>query len=172
MSTINSTKDISVDEIGIDKFWNRVSISGLYGCWQWTGAVNNKGYGIYWNTGKNLSVYKTLLAHRVSWVLRFGAIARGLLVLHRCDNTRCVNPDHLFLGTQKDNITDSLLKGRHRYGCLRGESHPESKLTNSDVREIRSLIGTMSFCAIARKFNVNNTAIHHIHKGRTWVHVK
>jgi hypothetical protein len=77
-------------------------------CWQWTANKNNKGYGmIYWE--KHM---KKMLAHRAMWEMTNGEIPAGLHVLHRCDNPSCVNPDHLFLGTHRENMQDKLAKGR------------------------------------------------------------
>lgn len=80
------------------------------GCWEWKRATNSMGYGV-------LTVnYRTAYAHRLAWEMENGPIPDGALVLHRCDNPRCVRPDHLFLGTHADNMADMTAKGRHRYG--------------------------------------------------------
>lgn len=98
-----------------DRFWSKVSKGE--GCWLWDGHLQPKGYG-------NFTVgNKTWKAHRFAWVLTFGAIADGLFVLHRCDNPTCVRPDHLFLGTNDDNMRDMVNKGRKQLlhpTCQRG----------------------------------------------------
>ncbi len=89
------------------RFWGKVLRTG--DCWLWVGARNPKDYG-------KLGLYgKTLASHRVSYELSFGPIPDGLAVLHKCDNPPCVRPDHLFLGTLKDNSQDCLAKGRNKF---------------------------------------------------------
>lgn len=89
----------------VERFWDRVKKTES--CWLWTGMVNRSGYGIF-TPSKN---YRRL-AHRVVWVLTNGPIPDGLFVCHHCDVRNCIRPDHLFLGTQRDNIVDASRKGR------------------------------------------------------------
>lgn len=86
------------------RFW--VNVVKTDGCWIWTGNFNAFGYGRIGNNGKRE------LAHRFSWVLHYGPIPKGLIVCHHCDNTACVRPDHLFIGTQQDNMDDMISKNR------------------------------------------------------------
>lgn len=104
-----------------DRFWSKVSKTD--GCWEWVGYVHPSGYGQISRGGREGCIY----VHRVSWIIHNGEIPDALYVLHRCDNRRCVNPSHLFLGTYGDNLRDMVLKGRH----------PKARLTLDKVRIIR-----------------------------------
>lgn len=139
-----------------DRFWSKVNKTEY--CWLWTGCTNNQGYGrIRYND-------ITLLAHRVSWQIRFGEIPTGLLVLHTCDNRICVNPQHLSLGTQKDNMLDANNKGR----LISGEKHYNSKLTQEDVSAIKSMLSYRSCAEIGRMFGVSSRNISSIKLGQSW----
>ncbi len=129
-----------------DRFWPLVERTP--GCWLWTGARYPRGYGNFNVHGRGRP------AHRVAWELTHGPIPDGRLVCHACDNPGCVRPDHLFLGTQSDNMCDMAAKGRHAYP--RGEDHPQARLSNADRAEIRRLYaaGAISQAAIAERFGV------------------
>lgn len=93
----------------IIRFWNKVNKEGPNGCWEWVGKIKvgkEGGYGIF----------RDMRAHRYSWELFNGLIPDKLIICHKCDNRKCVNPDHLFLGTQFDNMKDMTKKGRRAYG--------------------------------------------------------
>ena len=90
-----------------ERFWCKVTRA--IGCWTWAGSKTRQGYGCIGSGGKYAPVVK---AHRVSWELNRGPIPQGLCVLHHCDNPSCVNPNHLFLGTVRDNWNDAITKGR------------------------------------------------------------
>jgi hypothetical protein len=154
----------------VSDFWARVKKGGKDECWEWTGGTNGNTpitcYGVLgWGQEK-------IKAHRFSYELTFGKIPTGLLVCHHCDNPKCVNPNHLFLGTSKDNSDDCHKKGRaHRES---GEKRYNAKLTESDIREIRrrhipGKYGSLS--ALAREFGVYNTMIHSIVTRKRWKHV-
>jgi len=110
------------------RFWESVDKHGHepMDCWTWTGAKMSAGYGTIGNG-------KTAYAHRLSWEFAYGAIPRGLFVLHRCDNPPCVRPSHLFLGTQSDNMADCAQKGR----AAGGERNGRARLTTREVTAIR-----------------------------------
>jgi hypothetical protein len=112
-------------------------------------------------------------AHRFSWFLAYGEIRNGLYVLHKCDNPRCVRPDHLFLGTQADNIRDMDKKGRRgTMPGLKGTRDPGSKLNEKQVIEIRTLYknGT-SQSLLAKRFKICQTNVSWIVRGKIWSHV-
>ena len=105
-----------------------------------------------------------------------GPIAPGMCVLHKCDNRCCVRPSHLFIGSQAANVADMIAKGRGNYlfgphTSVRGEAHGAAKLTESDVKKIRSLIGRFTHKEIAKRYGVSKGLISHIVIGRNWSHV-
>ena len=158
-------------------FWSKVSRGAPEECWNWTGT-GTRGYG---QIG---SLTTTFLVHRFSYALHHGPIPAGLCVCHHCDNRRCVNPAHLFLGTIADNNADAKAKGRTARGdrsgartrpesIARGERQPHSKLTDQRVAVIRALLrlraGTHQ--ELASLFGVNKKTIWFIERGERWPHV-
>lgn len=136
------------------KFWDRVTPTD--GCWIWQGLRNDSGYGIVGTMGKMVT------AHRLSWTIHNGPIPQGLNVLHRCDIRACVNPSHLFLGTTQDNVDDKVAKGRQALG----EKHGMSKLSTTDVQQIRLLRSQgVSVRSLSRDFGVSATHIYRVVKG-------
>ena len=131
------------------------------GCWDWNAGMHSTGYGVIGVSGK------VLKASRVSYEMFNGPIPDGLFVCHHCDRRCCVNPEHLFLGTQADNMRDKVMKGR----CPKGEWHYKAKLTPGEVDLIRAALdrlprGGGSF--LARWFGVCRSTVCSIGKGRTW----
>lgn len=145
----------------IERFERMIAV-GSSDCWYWTGSVNRLGYGIF------VALNETK-AHRVAYKLFCGEIPEGLFVLHKCDTRCCVNPDHLMLGTQADNVKDMVSKGRAKQIPLYGEKNPQSKLTVSQVKEIRCRVKNgetqRSMCTI---FGVSPMTISRLVRGETW----
>lgn len=143
------------------RFWAKVDKKGDDECWNWTGALGNGGYGRFNCAGK------TRHSHRISLVLFLGRELTDC-VLHSCDNRRCVNPRHLREGTAAENSKEMVERGR----SIRGSKHPQSKLTEDDVRVIKSkLLAGETGVSIAREFNVSSSAIAGINTGRFWKHL-
>lgn len=144
-----------------DRFWKKVNkIPG--GCWLWTAASLRGGYGVFWYQKHQHN------AHRVSWILSNGDIPGDLFVLHRCDNRACVNPQHLFLGTQKENIHDMIRKNRRH--STAGENAPMRKLVWSEVHTIRHLYFAerRSQQEIAEHFSISRQNITRICSRQQW----
>lgn len=132
------------------------------GCWTWTGCRVPRGYGQFYPTTGRM-VY----AHRFAWMLFGGAIPNKKLVLHHCDSPPCVCPQHLFIGSHKDNLMDAFAKGRHRPPITeRGERHPSAKLSDEDVARIRDRLQLgHRQVDIAADFGVTQTRISQIKRG-------
>ena len=141
-----------------------MNILGADECWEWTASLGSRGYGQF-GVG-----YKLTGSHRVSYELANGAIPEGLLVCHHCDNKRCCNPAHLFLGTAQDNTQDMVNKGRHKYISHYGEKHGKSKLTAEQVAEIRRRYSGKygEKAALAREYAVSPSQIGIIINNKNW----
>lgn len=147
-----------------DRFWLKVDKSGESGaCWLWTARPTTNGYGNIKSGGKR---GKMLLAHRVSWELHNGPIPPELQVLHKCDVRPCVNPSHLFLGTNADNVRDKIMKGRAPSNS--GTSNPRAKLTEVQVIEIRALASVSSQRMLAEQFGIAPATVYNILHKHTW----
>lgn len=131
------------------------------GCWLWIGAYDRNGYGRITRGGK------TRIASRYIWEQKYGPIPKGMNVLHRCDVTCCVNPDHLFLGTPQENMDDKMNKGRHK--CPKGSKCGGSILTEEDVLNIRK--DTRNQMEISKEYKVDHATISQIKLRKTWRHV-
>lgn len=151
----------------IRRFFRKIKILGSDDCWPWQDSCTT-GYGSF---GLTLSFKnsKKYLAPRVMWTIVYGPIPRGQCVLHVCDNPLCVNPQHLFLGTQADNVRDCQTKGR----MARGLNHSWAKLKEQNVRDIRNdySIGIISMRGLARRHKVCLMTIQKIIYGITWKHI-
>jgi hypothetical protein len=146
-----------------ERFWAKVDRSaGPDGCWEWTAGRLPNGYGKIWVDGISDG------AHRVSWALAHGPIRDGLFVLHTCDNRPCVNPAHLYLGTQSDNIRDMDRRGRRPDQA--GDRNPAAKLTWHDVGAIRRAWATGRHTQqhLAELWGISQPRISRIVSGQGW----
>lgn len=146
------------------RFLLRVGKATPTGCTEWTGALKKKWHGQWRNAEGGIE-----LTHRAAWRLFVGPIPEGMYVLHKCDNPACVNPKHLFLGSQSDNLKDMWTKDRAKPGVSLGEKHGMSKLTADLVLEIRS--STESGASLARRMGVTQTTISEVRRRKTWNHL-
>ena len=144
------------------RFWRHVEKRDD-GCWVWTGAKVGNGYGQFlFQKGR------VILAHRLSWAMANGPIHDGLVVCHHCDNPPCVNPSHLFLGTQSENIRDSIRKGRPKSGAWGGAAI----VTPDQVRHIFASFNTGERQqSIANRLGIRFSVVHRIVRGVAWNHV-
>ena len=144
-----------------EKIRGNVKVDERTGCWLWQKYVMKNGYGqACWPKGK------VDYAHRASWTAFNGPIPDGLWVLHKCDNPKCVNPDHLFLGTHSDNMKDCVTKGRFKSNIMIGEHHPATSLREDDVLSIRG--DGRSDRIIAEQYGVTRSAINKIKRRKNW----
>ena len=180
-------KEIKLTPADVARFWAKVNKDGpmmahmTSPCWVWTAAKSIQGYGQFG------IARKLCRAHRVAWTIANGPIPLGLLICHRCDNTSCVNHNHLFLGTSLDNSRDMVSKGRGnpargdlngsrtRPNCRpRGEVHGRSKLNDAKVVEIRAAYaaGGVTLRQLGARFGVHHSAIGHIVRYEIWQHAQ
>jgi len=150
-----------------ERFWNSVEIRNDDECWIWKNYCSAKGYGQFHviNDDRTSTHWQ---AHRFAWSVKYGEIPEGLLVCHHCDNPGCINPKHLFLGTNQDNMNDRNNKGRQ--AKPKGSKNGFSKLTENQVIEIKMLISSRRFIypEIAKMFDVSRSTIGAIASGQNW----
>lgn len=132
------------------------------GCWEWIGHRDPRGYGRFC-----VKASREVLAHRLAWVVHRGPIPDGMHVLHHCDNPPCCNPDHLYLGTNADNVRDRVERDRGQR--LTGETNPKARLTEDQVRAIRRDLRSQS--AIAATYGIVQGTVSAIKRRRAWRHV-
>lgn len=144
-----------------DRFWMHTDKKSNEECWDWKAEKDIKGYGI-------MNYSKTTKAHRISWLIHYGDIPEGMLVCHHCDNPSCVNPNHLFLGTVKDNNLDKVSKGRQK--GAQGERNHGAILNEKQVEVIRFLYssGKYSTYFLSDVFQVSRNCISRIINNITW----
>lgn len=144
------------------KLLKRVLEEPNSGCWLWEGAASGPGYGTIWFDGR------TYATHRLSWEVHRGPIPEGLFVLHHCDTPACVNPDHLFVGTQQDNFDDMRSKGR--WWRPSGENHHAALITNETAAAIRARYaeGGITQFDVGEEFGVTQGLVNRIVKRRSY----
>lgn len=141
------------------RFWEKVvKTNNDDGCWLWCAAKDDCGYGVFSIDGKNFR------AHRLSYELTIGTIPKGLKILHKCDTPACVNPSHLFIGTQADNIKDCMEKGRR--GSQKGADNSGSKLTPEQVAAIR--MDARLYRYIAADYGIHPATVGRIKSRKRW----
>lgn len=146
----------------VERFWGKAKRAGPEQCWEWTAALTTKGYGKIKIKGRVVE------AHRVSLDLAAGSIPEGLCVLHSCDNRRCVNPNHLRVGTKKDNAVDR--EGRERSHDRTGENNGRAKLTARLVGRIRAEYrgGQCTQKQLASRYGVGRSTIGRAVRRQNW----
>lgn len=133
------------------------------GCWDWNGIIEWTGYA-------KLGIRPPVKAHRASWIIHKGPIPSGKVVCHTCDNRKCTNPEHLWIGTHKDNIQDRIKKGR--CNTPKGTQLKIAKINEKQVVEIKDLLEKGIACSvIGRQYGVSRKIISRIKNGETWKHV-
>ncbi len=157
-----------------ERLWARVDKVPGQGpngdCWQWKGYVHPTGYG---QIGRDQVRGNTIQTHRAAYLVTRGEIPEGLWVLHTCDNRLCCNPDHLWVGTPKENTQDMIAKGRRRkaWDVARGEDITLAKLTEDMVRAIRAE-PPMTFKELGKKYGISAGTANAVKLRRTWKHIE
>jgi len=141
------------------RFWSFVKRTP--NCWEWIGCKNKKGYGWFYINGRPHT------AQRISWIIHFGTITEPLCICHKCDNPGCVNPHHLFEGTNQENTADRHAKGRSK--GPQGTKHAMAKLSDADIVSIRR--SSLPSRTLGALYHVSKTQILRIKKGISWKHV-
>lgn len=150
-----------------ERFWEKVDTTG--DCWIWTASICGGGYGKFWLGDK------LWRASRLAYHMTRGPIPDGMCVLHKCDNRRCVNPDHLWLGTMAENSQDAVRKGRWHQNTgpnkkIQGEKHGRAKLCELDAWLVKNIEG-VTHTDIAEWFDISITQVSRIRNGKRWRHI-
>lgn len=147
----------------IERFWSKVDVKGEDECWEWKKCKDKDGYGQYQINKKKY------LSHRISWILENGDIPKKMCICHKCDNPSCVNPNHLFLGTNKNNSEDMTNKNRQ----AKGENQGLHKLTEKQILEIRLKYIPYKYTQqkLAEEYNISRSLIGYIVRNKIWKHI-
>jgi len=144
----------------LEDVWEKINIGGEDDCWEWVGNIRKDGYADFTVGGKKI------LVHRAAYQTRIKEIPKDICVLHTCDNRKCCNPKHLFLGTQCDNIKDMIKKERN----AKGNQYPNTKLNKEKVFKIKKLYSTNKYSQkeLAKQFNVDASEISRVINNKIW----
>lgn len=153
----------------VERFWEKVTKTDS--CWLWNSTLSSMGYGVIGIRTRDRRKNSMVYAHRFSYELHNGTFDKSLVVCHKCDNPKCVRPEHLFVGTQTDNMRDCANKGRLRPGNTRGTNNGNAKLDAETVQAIRSARGIRRAGILAKDFGVSRCTVNDVWRGRTWKHV-
>lgn len=181
MTDLSSLIELAEKATGPDRtVLSRLDKSG--DCWLWTGATDHKGRGRVWYRGK------IMLHHRAVWTILIGVIPDGSMLCHHCDNPRCANPMHMYVGDAKSNVRDMISRGRHWLQAnverakivgrslgksndwSTGESNPKAKLSKDQAAHIRA--SGLSTKQLSEKFGVDRTTVQRIRRGASWPDVR
>lgn len=146
------------------RIFNRHTVNPVTGCWEWSGSRTSRGYGRF-----KIPTGKIMLAHRASYMVHKGEIPSGLYICHHCDNPCCINPDHLFAGTNADNMADCARKGRSAGLRNIGQVNGRSVISEIDAKVIAK--SAEPHKVLAQRYGVSRSTITHLKTGRTWRHI-
>jgi hypothetical protein len=152
----------SKDVTDLDRLYRKVFFDPNSGCWLFVGSYTTNGYGLLMNANRIVTT-----AHRVSWELHKRKIPLGMSVLHKCDVRCCVNPEHLFLGTNDENVADKVTKGRQWHP--KGERNYFALLKETEAREIKNSNKTND--ELANIYNISSWTVKNIKSGKSWKHL-
>lgn len=151
----------------IERFSKKYTINSETGCWEWEARLTPGGYGQFFDPEASQS--GNVRAHRFSWTYYYGPIPENMCVCHKCDNTRCVNPEHLFLATNEGNTRDRV----HKMRSVMGERVHTAKLTPKKVKLVRKLYACgASIAGLARMFEITSSTVFSIVRRESWKQVK
>ena len=160
------SKNAIIKNLGtpIERFFKNIKDENTSDCWLWKTYNHNDGYGtLHINR-------KRIYAHRYSWIIHYGEIPKGLFVCHKCDNPKCVNPEHLFLGTNTDNVNDMIKKGRKKQA--KGNDYSRAKLKSEDVIDIRKMMKEgKKAIEIAKLYKITAQHVRIIYRKLNWAHI-
>ncbi len=157
-------RDTGILNTDKNRFYSNIIINQNNSCLEWMGTLKNNGYGQFKKLNK-----KWFHAHRLSYELFIGQIPEDICVLHKCDNRKCVNPEHLWLGTKKDNTQDMIKKNRKIIIPLKGERNGRAKLKENDIILIRKLYSEEMNCTqLSKIYNVAISTIDRIVRNKSW----